>query len=495
VKKDDVGIKHLKGLSKSEIQTAFSSCLPEVMNEVEGVIAASPPIKKLEKGVYIGMSIRGLPRFITSDNTINDVEKLVFRDVPVRRLVVLDNIDPAGLKVYFEKVITSTMIPHLVYNLKSFLKARNVDHKVVDDVTIRFLEEEVLKPAVSTSTNRPRSSNGPGHRRRRTNEFLVAPGDAADMTRLFIIEGIPVKYLLEDIFIQNISQKVFEGIPVDEIILPPDLNQMDKSVTRTKLEIHTKKPQNIRKLLKIAIKLKKFLKRKEIPAHIVNQVTLQVNHEDGKSKVSKLDKNPVVGLIFNRIPRKILESNESLYNMERVVFSREQPVRLIEANESEGTLKITLEKPIHDQQELLAIAQRLMRFLADSEVSQEAINNVKVMSFSRDKWEQTNQQDTVATFNQSSYVGIEVKNITSILDSGKKLEDFRWGAFSKQDVVSMKVVGPTLRLKLGKPMVSKAIEGMARDIKEYLSQRKIPNEQILNIIIEPHTQVSWERLQ
>merc|ERR1719187_3158196 len=39
VKKDDSGIKHLKGLCQSEIKTQLSDCLIEVMHDIEGTRA------------------------------------------------------------------------------------------------------------------------------------------------------------------------------------------------------------------------------------------------------------------------------------------------------------------------------------------------------------------------------------------------------------------------------------------------------------------------
>merc|ERR1719285_1647025 len=66
------------------------------------------------RGTYIGMSVEGLPRFITDDdNTVHGIQSLVFRDVVVRRLIVLDDQTPPALKVEFEKFITSDKIPQL----------------------------------------------------------------------------------------------------------------------------------------------------------------------------------------------------------------------------------------------------------------------------------------------------------------------------------------------------------------------------------------------
>merc|ERR1719233_1644997 len=159
IKKDDPGIKHLNGFSQAEIQASFSDCLMEVMYEVEGkqppkkeeaatLTATKPPVPVpgdvAGKGSYIGMSVEGLPRFITDDDkTVHSIQSSVFRDVAVRRLIVLDDQSPPALKVEFEKFITSEKIPQLARNLKNFLKAVNVDQKALNDVTIAFLEEEM----------------------------------------------------------------------------------------------------------------------------------------------------------------------------------------------------------------------------------------------------------------------------------------------------------------------------------------------------------------
>merc|ERR1712048_124510 len=95
-----------------------------------------------EEGRYVGMNVEGLPRFITDDdNTVHGIQSLVFRNVAVRRLIVLDDQEPPALKVEFENHITSEKIPQLARNLKNFLKAVNVDQKALNDVTIAFLEE------------------------------------------------------------------------------------------------------------------------------------------------------------------------------------------------------------------------------------------------------------------------------------------------------------------------------------------------------------------
>jgi len=241
--------------------------------------------------------------------------------------------------------------------------------------------------------------------------------------------------------------------------------------------------------------LKKFLKRNQIPPHVVNRVTLQVRHdgEPPASPPSELDTNPVVGLIFKGIPSNILESNDSLYDMESEVFTEKHPIRLMEPNEADLMLRITIEKPIHNQQDLTTIAQRLKRFLARQGVLQQAINDVLVMSFSKEKWRQDQPNENPPTFNPNDYVGIEIENMpASIVDSDKQLEEIERRVFSKQKVVHMNVLDTTLRITFGVAADSKAIEKVARELKRFLSQMKIPIKQINDIIIAPHTEETWE---
>jgi len=509
VKKDDPGIKHLKGLTRAEIEKSFLNCLMEVMYEVEG-----RPVEKFEnfrqqeqlpesggdgggKGSYIGMSVEGLPRFITDDDkTVHSIQSSVFRDVAVRRLIVLDDQSPPALKVEFEKFITSEKIPQLARNLKNFLKAVNVDQKALNDVTIAFLEEEVEQQPAKETFLKPHGPTAPrrgprAHKRIETNDFLVAP-DAVEMTRTFMIEGIPESYLNKPSFLRDMPEKVFEGVPLEDISVPPPAQQADGSMSQTSLEIRFKVPQNIQKLPKIAMKLKKFLKRKQIPPNVVNRVTLQVRHETPEPPTPGLEANPVVGLIFKGIPKKILESNESLYDMESNVFTGKHPIRLMEPNEADQMLRITIENPIRNQMDLTTIAQRLKRFLAKQDVDQKSINDVLVMSFSRDKW-QMDQPDNPPVASPNDYVGIELENMpASIVDSDKQLEEIERRVFSQQKVVHMNVLDTSLRITFGVPADSKAIEKVARELKRFLSQLKIPIKQINDIVIAPHTKETWD---
>merc|ERR1711920_31636 len=134
------------------------------------------------------------------------------------------------------------------------------------------------------------------------------------------------------------------------------------------------------------------------------------------------------------IPKNILESNESLYDMESEVFTGKHPIRLMEPNEADLMLRITIEKPIHNQQDLTTIAQRLKRFLAKQGVGQQAINDVLVMSFNKEKWQQDKPKENPPAFNPNDYVGIEIENMpTSIVDSDKQLEEIERRVFFKAE--------------------------------------------------------------
>merc|ERR1719397_1766473 len=210
IKKDDPGIKHLKGFTQAEIEADLSDCLLDVMYEIENQKPAeiqaanpppkedSPPLDQSAKGVYVGMSIEGLPRSITADdNTVHGIQSIVFKDIAVQRLIVHDDKSPPVLKVEFEQYITKEKIPQLARNLKDFLKAVNVDQKALNDVTLAFLEDGWKRPPNAAPKQRARGPT-PGHKRRGTGDFLVAPGDSVEMTRTFMIEGIPQKYLNQD---------------------------------------------------------------------------------------------------------------------------------------------------------------------------------------------------------------------------------------------------------------------------------------------------------
>jgi len=501
IKKDDPGIKYLKGFTQAEIEATLSDCLLDVMYEIENrepeveadiIPKEESPKLKPENGIYVGMSVEGLPRVITDvDETVSRIQSVVFKDVAVKRLIVLDDKNPPALKVEFEKYITKEKIPKLARNLKNFLKDVNVDQEALNDVTIAFLEPGFQPPPKPVTQQREGRQT---HTRRETDDFLVRPGDTVELTRTFMIEGIPERYIKQDGFLQDMPERVFDGVPLRGISIPPATKQSDGSMSQTSLEIQFEKALNIQKLPKIAMKLKKFLKRKQIPPRIVNQVTLQVRHEENGPPLSELEANPVVGLIFKGIPKRILESNESLYSMESNVFTGKHPIRLMEPNEADEMLRITIENPICHQQDLTTIAQRLKRFLGSQGVSSKAINDVLVMSFNKEKWQQDQTTDNAPKFSANDYIGIEIENMpASIVDSDQQLEDIERQVFAKQQVVHMNVLDTTLRITFGVAADSKGIERVARQLKSFLSKKNIPLKQINDIIIEPHTKSTWDR--
>merc|ERR1719397_489580 len=180
--------------------------------------------------------------------------------------------------------------------------------------------------------------------------------------------------------------------------------------------------------------------------------------------------------------------------MESSVFTQMHPIRLMEPNEADKMLRITLENPIHKQQDLTTIAMRLKRFLGQQGVTQKAINEVLVMSFNKEKWKQDQPGEKPPAFNPNDYVGIEIENMpASIVDSDKQLEEIERKVFAKQKVVHMNVLDTSLKITFGVAADSKAIEKVARQLKQFLSQMNIPINQINDIIIAPHTVETWQQ--
>jgi len=478
IKKDDPGIKHLNGFQQAEIKSAFTCCNFSVMREMEGRKRITSSRKnrneynKSSKGICVGMSVEGLPRFITDDDkTVHGIQSLVFRDIPIRRLIVLDDQTPAALRVEFEKPITSEKIPVLGRNLKNFLKAVNVGQEALSRVSIVFLEG-VERPI----QRRPTGSVGS-----ESEDFLVGPGDEIEMTRSFMIEGIPERYLIQENFLDDMPDVVFEGLPLAGICLPQPTKLADGSV-RTIIEIRFQFPLNIQKLPMIAMKLKRFLKRKQIPPSVVNRVTLQLKREEDKPTSGALTGSPVVGLIFKNIPKFILRKNEALYSMESEVFTKRHPICLLQPNENAMLLRITLQKHIYTHQELTNIAQRLKLFLAKQGVEQQIINEVLVLSFCKEKWEQN-----IPTLKRVKYFkGIEIENVpSSLLESDHQLEELEKKVFSEQRMSKLKVLNNVLRIKFGNVTDTRGIEKIARDLKLFLFQMNISLKQINEVVIVP----------
>jgi len=492
VSKDDPGIKHLKGFSQTQIEENLSNCPLDVMYEIENkktevdILKEDSPLPHATVA-YTGMSVEGLPRMITDDDsTVHSIQNIVFKDVAVQRLVILNDKEPPALRIEFKQIITEENIPQLVRSLKNFLNAQNVDQKALGDVTIAFLEQ-----GWEPMTAPVRTEKGLGHKRNRTDEFLVAPGDSVQMTRTFLIEGIPEIYLNKNGFLEDMPKGVFERLPLENINIPPARRQPDGSISQTTIEIRFKEALDMQQLPKIAMKLKQYLKWKQVPPRTMNEVTLQVSHEEKALPQEDLGANPIVGLIFNGIPKKILESNDLLYKMEKIVFSTKHPILLMEPNEKEQILRISLEKPIYNQEDLTMIAQKLKKFLTSQRISSSAINKVVVRNFKKEMW----QQDPSVyqpTFNANEYIGIDIENMpAAIIDSDEQLEEIERKVLAKQRVIHMNVLDTTLKVSFGVAANGKAIETLARELKQFLSQRKVPIKQINNIVIAPYTKETW----
>jgi len=356
--------------------------------------------------------------------------------------------------------------------------------KVLDGITISFLEEEIVDPETK------KSGIVSGHKRMETDDFLVRPGDAVERTNLFLIEGIPEKFIIEKNFLQEMEEKVFEGVPLVGITILPTEQQSNMSMHQPSLEIRFKVPQNIQRLPKIAMKLKRFLKNKKIPPHLLNKVTLQVSHEE---QVSDMQTKPVVGLIFKGVPKNLLESNGSLYKMESEVFTGRYPIRLMEPNEADLTLRITLKNPIRKEEVITSIVQQLKKFLSKQGIDRQSVNDIVVMSIYDGK-PQTDQPESLNAVNQKEYVGIEIENLPpSIINSDKQLEEIERRVFLNRKVVNINVIDFTLRISFGVPADSKDIEKAARELKRCLSKMKVPMRQVNGIIIAPHTEETWRQ--
>merc|ERR1719433_106245 len=197
--------------------------------------------------------------------------------------------------------------------------------------------------------------------------------------------------------------------------------------------------------------------------------------------------------------------------MEDNVFTQANPIGLMEPVEEEQLIRITLEVAIYDQTELQRLAQRLKKFLANNQVTQQVINDVLVMSFAPEKWSNNNpaglpmNNQTVSgdthmdapppdvPFSPTDYVGIEIENMPAVIvDSDRHLEMIEQRVFQKQRVIHMNVIDTTLRITFGVPADSKAIEKVARELKRFLSNMNISITQINDIIIAPHTSETWE---
>jgi hypothetical protein len=91
-------------------------------------------------------------------------------------------------------------------------------------------------------------------------------------------------------------------------------------------------------------------------------------------------------------------------------------------------------------------------------------------------------------------VGIEIENVpTTIVESDKQLEELEKNVFPRQKVSSIKVLNNKLRIKFGITPDCRGIEKIARDLKWFLTQLKVPFKLIDGVVIVPHTDETWAR--
>merc|ERR1719285_1359141 len=109
------------------------------------------------------------------------------------------------------------------------------------------------------------------------------------------------------------------------------------------------------------------------------------------------------------------------------------------------------------------------------------------MNLKKEEWQQR-PPVYQPTANADVYIGIEIENMpAAIIDSDEQLEEIEREVLAEQRVIHMNVFDTTLRVSFRVAANGKAIETLARQLKQFLSQRKVPIKQINNIVIAPHT--------
>jgi len=188
IKKDDPGIKHLRGFRKAELEAAFLNCMPQVKYEIEGKAIHDQPGTagssfSSPRGCYVGMQIECLPQFILDDDhCIYGIQKLVFKDVEVDRMIVLD--DEPVLKLEFKKWIAPEKVPSIAHNLRTFLKGSQVKEETINNVKLSCLEWEDVAP---TSQN----TKPLGHQNEHNKEISISSPKLNRTTTTVVIKGIP----------------------------------------------------------------------------------------------------------------------------------------------------------------------------------------------------------------------------------------------------------------------------------------------------------------
>lgn len=489
IKKDDPGIKHLKGFSKADLETALSNCKLEVKYEIEGKWPAEKSeLEQKSEEIspdYVGMYIECLPQFIIDDtHSINGIQQLVFKDVEVRRIEVVTGVSPPIVKVEFVKWIKPDKVPNIAHNLKTYLKGCKVDENTINNVRLSCLEWEAPKPHGELQ----KPSEQPHRHLEKKDDFLVPPGQAGETTNTILVKGIPEIWVKKERFLREL-QDVFGGVALFDISVTPGVAQTKNATSQNSLQIHFREPLNIQKLPMIALRLKSLLKREQIPPKIVNQVTIQVWNENNE-QIAWDFVDPVVGLILKGIPKRIITNPDILFDMKEKVLTEKHTVRYIEPNEEDWTLRILIKTPICSKQEITAIAQRLTRFLARQGVTQSDLRNVLVMSFDQDKWDklQLPNESTSHLKINPNFIGVEIENVPAVIANSKlRLERIQNVVFAKQKVSHLQIVGTTIKITFGVEADTKAIEEAIRKLKRTLIQMKVQINQINKIIVKPQT--------
>jgi len=459
--------------------------------ENSAIVQKSEAMLSSEYCPYWGMYIEGLPRFIMDDgHCLYGIQKLVFKDIQVRRIVVLSEKRLPMLKVEFLQRISPKMIPYIAHNLKTYLKGSKVDEETIDNVRLSCLE----KKDVQSPRSSLREYEQQAKRKEKNETFLIPQNQSHETARTILIEGIPEFWLEKASFLRNLNDKVFEGVAVHDVSVTLSAVQSKNAKSQKNVEIHLQAPLNKQKLPMIALRLKRFLKGWQIPPQVVTGVTIQVwNEKNDDIKCDSTDL--VVGLVFSGIPKRIISSFDMLADLKSEVLTDKHAVQFMEPFENHTSLRILFKSPIRSEQEVTAVAQRLNRFLGKRGVLYSDLTKVLVTSTNQERWDKLNPNKTdmlTPEYNPHVYVGVEIKNIPPLIrDSDVRLEALQNQVFAKQNVANISVIDNNLWIKFGEPADKKAIELAVRDLNRALSQMKVPIKQINKIKIIPHLAKTW----
>jgi len=324
------------------------------------------------------------------------------------------------------------------------------------------------------------------------NKFLkTAPSQSDEMTDTVVIKGIPEVWMTNPNFVLSMPEKVFKGLPLQNISALPN--------AAPSMRINFEPLLNLQKLPEIASRLETYLKNEHIPSKILTGVTIQYMNEkkqliEWEGFNSKLD--PVVGLIFKGIPKNIIKNFHLFSAISSEVLTIKQTVWFMDPIEKDWTLRILLKTSIHNTREISAIVQRMKRLLSKRGVSHSELSSILVMSFSQGKWDKLNfseQEGSQRLFNPNDYVGVEIDNMpTSVVDSDVRLERLKKLVFGNQRVAHISIMNMnTLRISFVVSADKNGMERTIRDLKLVLSQMEVPRSQINKVLIIPHKADTW----